>query len=257
LALSGSACLAISQSGQSPDIVRTARMAHEAGALTLALTNEAQSPLAGVAHHALPLCAGMERSVAATKTFVTSAVLAVWLLAELARDEALRLAIHALPQRLSEALALDWGEAAAVAGRARSLFCLGRGPSNAMAGEAALKFKETSQLHAEAYSSAEVLHGPVSIVAEGFPVIALAAADAAEEGLVAVSDTLAKRGARVFVTTTRETHANTLPVVRTGHPLTDPIAVIVSFYAMVEAVAVARGLDPDTPRHLKKVTQTQ
>ena len=125
-----------------------------------------------------------------------------------------------------------------------------------MSNEAALKFKETCQLHAESYSSAEVLHGPVSIVERGFPVIALAVKDAAQPGLVEVAERLAGMGAQVFTTSQSATRATPLPACRTGHPLTDPLALIVSFYAMVEQVARARGVDPDRPRHLRKVTET-
>ncbi len=125
-----------------------------------------------------------------------------------------------------------------------------------MSNEAALKFKEVCQIHAESYSSAEVLHGPVSIVERGFPVLAFAAADAAEGALAEVADALAGKGAVVFATTSRVRAAAALPVVRTGHPLCDPLALIVSFYAMIEGLAVARGLNPDVPRHLKKVTET-
>ena len=125
-----------------------------------------------------------------------------------------------------------------------------------MSGEAALKFKETCRIHAENFSSAEVLHGPVSIVGQGFPVLAFAAGDAAEGAVVEIADEMASKGAEVFVTSVRARHASALPAVRTGHPLTDPVALIVSFYAMVERVAVARGIDPDRPRHLRKVTET-
>ena len=152
---------------------------------------------------------------------------------------------------------MEWGALADALDDRHSLFCLGRGPTYALAGEAALKFKETCQLHAESYSSAEVLHGPVSIVAGGFPVLMLAAADAAEATMIEVADALAAKGARVFITSQRATNATALPAARTAHPLTDPIPLIVAFYRMVEEVARTRGVDPDTPRHLKKVTETR
>jgi len=256
LRLTGSACIAISQSGKSPDIVALARSARDAGALSIALTNHPESDLGRACDHALCIHAGVETSVAATKTFVTSAVAALWLVAEWADDAPLRAAIANLPEALHRATKVDWGGfAPALAGQA-SVFCLGRGPGYAIACEVALKFKETCQLHAEAYSSAEVLHGPVSIIGPGFPVLALAACDAAEPGLAQVADDLADKGALVFATTDKVRRAVPLPAVRTGHPLTDPLALIVSFYGMVEALAVARGINPDAPRHLNKVTQT-
>lgn len=257
LRLDGAACLAISQSGRSPDIVALARMASEQGAATFAVTNHPGSDLAAACAHTLALHAGEERSVAATKTFVTSVVAAIWLLAEWLRDEALLDALRGLPEVLRRAVAQDWAVLAAALEGPSSLYCLGRGPAYGIAGEAALKFKETCQVHAEAYSSAEVLHGPVSIVGRGFPVIALAAADAAEDALVEVADGLAAKGARVFVTSGRAARAERLPVARAGHPLLDPVSLIASFYATVERVAVARGVDPDAPRHLRKVTETR
>ncbi|MDG4650399.1 SIS domain-containing protein [Roseibacterium sp. SDUM158017] len=255
LRMAGGVCVSVSQSGQSPDIVDLTRAARTGGAYSIAVTNDAASPLAKAADVTLDIHAGPERSVAATKTFVTSALACLWVVAELAGDDALLAAIRALPESLARAAASDWGALAGAAGRG-SLYTLGRGPSWAISNEAALKFKEVCQLHAESYSSAEVLHGPVSIVDAGFPVLAFTARDAAEDAVVQVADALAAKGAAVFVTSDRVTCAQALPTVRTGHWLTDPLALIVSFYATIEALAVARGLNPDTPRHLSKVTST-
>lgn len=256
LKLKGAACLSVSQSGKSPDIVEMTRMASANGAISIAMTNDLSSPLAERSDHALFLDAGPELSVAATKTFVNSVVIGAWVLAEWAEDDTLRAAIQALPEQLHQAVRLDWSEACEALDNRSSLLCLGRGPSFAISNEAALKFKETCQLHAESYSSAEVLHGPVSIVDAGFPILALAAGDQAEGALVSVADEIAAKGAKVFATTSRAQTATPLPVVRTNHPLTDPIALIASFYAMVETVAASRGINPDAPRHLKKVTET-
>ncbi len=256
LRMAGGLCLTVSQSGQSPDIVEMARSAGKGGALTVAVTNHPESPLGQTAQHCLALHAGPERSVAATKTFVNSAVAGLWLIAEWAQDQALLAAIHALPAHLDRAIQQDWGTLCDAVADVDSLYVLGRGPAYAMANEAALKFKEVARIHAESYSSAEVLHGPVSIVGAGFPVLALAVGDAAESGLVAVADQIAGKGANVFVTSDTASAATRLPHVRTGHPLTDPLALIVSFYTIVEQVARVRGIDPDHPRHLHKVTQT-
>jgi glucosamine--fructose-6-phosphate aminotransferase (isomerizing) len=247
--------ISVSQSGKSPDIVSMTESITSSGAYTAAITNEPASPLAGVASATLPIHAGPELSVAATKTFVTSVVAVLWFLAELKGDDALVAAIRGLPRHLEAAVACDWGMVVDEI-RGKSLFTLGRGPSWAMSNEAALKFKETCQLHAESYSSAEVLHGPVSIVGEAFPVLAFAAADAAEDAVASVADEIADKGARVFATTDRVKSAIPLPHVRTDHWITDPIAAIVSFYGLVEAVAASRGINPDAPRHLRKVTET-
>jgi len=248
--------LAVSQSGESPDIHVLATAARAGGALTVAITNHPDSPLGRAADHVLALHAGAERSVAATKTFVTSAVAGLALLAHWAEDEALLAALAALPERLARAVRLDWAGLHAALEGGDSLYVLGRGPSWAMANEAALKFKEVCLIHAESYSSAEVLHGPVSIVGRDFPVLALTAADAAEDSVAEVADRLAGKGGRVLVTSDRARQAEALPVIRTDHPLTDPLALIATFYANVERIAVGRGIDPDRPRHLSKVTKT-
>ena len=100
----------------------------------------------------------------------------------------------------------------------------------------ALKFKDTKGRHAEAYSAAEVLHGPAALVRQGFPVIAVAARDAAEDAVAATVTRLAAQGAKVFVTSEKAQGAHVLPFVATGHPLTDPLALIVSFYHFIETI---------------------
>lgn len=256
LKLKGSTCISVSQSGQSPDIVEMARAAGQGGALTVAITNHPGSPLAQASAHCLNIHAGAETSVAATKTFVTSLVAGLLLIAHWKSDRELVPAIGQLPKHLAQATLIDWPDVQDALKGWNSLYTLGRGPVFAISNEAALKFKETARIHAESYSSAEVLHGPVSIVEPGFPVLCFAASDAAEAKLVEVADQVAAKGASVFVTSNNATQATPIDHIRTSHPLTDPIALIVSFYAMVEKIAVARGLDPDTPRHLNKVTET-
>lgn len=256
LRLDGSLCVTVSQSGKSPDIVEMARSAGRDGALTVAITNDPSSPLALASAHVLHIHAGPERSVAATKTFVTSAVAGLLLLAHWKGDTALLAGLSTLPEALSRAVAIDWSAMRQGLSGKSSLYTLGRGPSWAMSNEAALKFKEVCQIHAESYSSAEVMHGPVSIVGEGFPVIAFAAADAAEGAVAEAADLIAATGAQVYATTDRVRAATPLAHVRAGHPLLDPICLIASFYANVERLAIERGIDPDTPRHLRKVTET-
>ena len=255
LALADSLCIAVSQSGKSPDIVEMTRGARDGGAYAVAVTNHPDSPLAQAANATLRIHAGPEISVAATKTFVTSAVAGLWLLAEMKGDAALLTAIRDLPEALARAVSADWSPVIGALDSG-SIYTLGRGPGWAMSNEAALKFKETCQLHAESFSSAEVMHGPVSIVDRGFPVLAFAAADAAESAVAEIADAIAAKGASVFVTSDKAKTATVIEHVRTGHWLTDPIALIVSFYAMVERVAAKRGINPDLPRHLNKVTET-
>lgn len=256
LRLGGAGAIAISQSGRSPDIVAMLESAARSGATTIAITNSPASPLAGAAGHVVDIGAGAERSVAATKTFVASAVAGLALIARWTGDEALDRALDALPDALEAALDTDWSTLVEAAADARSLYVLGRGPASAIAREAALKFKETSGLHAEAYSAAEVLHGPAAIVGQGFPVLAMCAEDAARASVLETGARLAAQGGALFVTDPEPGAGIALPVVRTGHGLTDPIALAVSFYGFVEALSRARGFNPDEPPHLHKVTAT-
>lgn len=256
LKLADSACLAISQSGKSPDIVAMAEGARSGGALTIALTNTAGSPLAEASEHAIDIRAGVEKSVAATKTFVNSAVAGLAVLAHWTGDDELLAALNALPEHFAKAVDCDWMGIAGELTEGNSLFILGRGPSFAIANEAALKFKETCAMHAESYSAAEVMHGPLALVHPGFPVLALAARDASEPSIADAADGLAERGAAIHITSSLAKKAKVLEHVATGHPLTDPLMLIASFYGFVEAFARHRGLNPDTPPNLRKVTET-
>jgi len=256
LKLANSAAIAISQSGKSPDIVGMAQSARRSGAISIAITNTAGSPLADASDFTVDLHAGVEKSVAATKTFATSVVAGLSLIARWSGDEALNAAINDLPNSLAKAVACDWSGMIGALDGHNALFVLGRGPGFAIATEAALKFKETCGIQGEAYSSAEVMHGPVSIVTPGYPVLGLAARDAAETSVADMAHKLAGQGAKAFLTSDRPGAAHQLPFAATGHPITDPLALIVSFYGFVEALARHRGLNPDAPPMLKKVTET-
>jgi glutamine---fructose-6-phosphate transaminase (isomerizing) len=247
LALRDTLLLTISQSGQSPDILAFQAEAKRAGIPTLAVTNMEDSPLAREADLCLPLSAGPERSVAATKTFIASAAMAAALVAACGDDREFAGAVEVLPEGLSHALAIRWSEVEDVLIPATSAYVLGRGPSLPMAQESALKLKETSGLHAEAYSAAEVIHGPMELVVPGFPVVVLAPKDKAFATTQQTARRLAEAGARVMT----PDHA------RTRHPLLDPISMIQSFYGSAERIARRRGRNPDKPRLLKKVTETR
>ncbi len=256
LRLARCAAIAISQSGKSPDIVGMTESARRGGALAIAVTNTGGSPLDTAADFTIDLAAGPERSVAATKTFVSSVVAGLGVLAHWVEDRALLDALDALPGVLEDAVRCDWTPVCARLDDHESLYVLGRGPSMAIASEAALKFKETCGIHAEAYSAAEVMHGPVRIVDDGYPILALAARDAAESSVADIAHRLAGQGALAFLTSERLGPAHLLPFARGTHPLTDALALVVSFYGFVEALARHRGFDPDAPPRLRKVTET-
>jgi glucosamine--fructose-6-phosphate aminotransferase (isomerizing) len=256
LKLDQAAAISISQSGKSPDIVALAESAAQSGALTISLTNTLPSPLSEASSHPIDINAGPELAVAATKSFFNSVLAGLAVLAEWTMDKDLQTCIAGLPEKLRKATALNWQELMDELGEAESLYMLGRGPSLAIAGEAALKFKETSEMHAEAYSSAEVLHGPVALVGRRFPVVTFAARDAALASVRETADALAAKGALAFITADGAASARRLPFVETGHPLTDALALIVPFYGFVEAWSRSRGFNPDAPPALKKVTET-
>ncbi|MBU1305859.1 MAG: SIS domain-containing protein [Alphaproteobacteria bacterium] len=254
--LARGAAIAISQSGKSPDIVGMAQSARRAGALSIAITNTAASPLADASDFTIDLHACTEQSVAATKTFVASVVAGLALIARWSNDAALLAAVNDLPAALEKAVSCDWSPMIAALDGQNALYVLGRGPGYAIANEAALKFKETCNIQAESYSAAEVMHGPVAIVTRGYPVLGLAARDAAEASVADMTHKLAGQGALAFLTSDRPGAATALPFAATGHPITDPLALVVSFYGLVEALSRHRGFNPDLPPALKKVTET-
>jgi glucosamine--fructose-6-phosphate aminotransferase (isomerizing) len=257
LRLADAVAIAISQSGRSPDIVAMQRAARDQGAVAIAMVNDEDSPLARDADALLPLHAGAERSVAATKSMIASLVAGASLVAHWSEDSELLAALAKLPSILDLSSAAPPSAAVETLAKAASLFVVGRGATHAVAAEAALKLKETSAIHAEAFSSAEVLHGPAGIIGPGFPVLAFAPADAAREEFFAALDRLASFGAAPLVVD-YEPHARWQTVVALdgGHPLLTPIVALHAFYRVAEATARQRGRDPDQPPHLMKVTET-
>ncbi|MBK7615834.1 MAG: SIS domain-containing protein [Vitreoscilla sp.] len=248
--------IAISQSGQSPDVVEPIRYFRAGGATTVALVNAVESPLAQAAEWTMPLHAGPELSVAATKSFITSLTAAARLVAHWQDDPALMLALQALPDTLQQASTCDWSAAIDVLAPARAIMVVGRGISFPVALEAALKFKETSALQAEAFSGAEIKHGPMALIEEGYPLLILATRGPAQGSLLNLAAEMRQRGARVLLAAPADVVGRelTLPVAPT--PDLDPIVAIQVFYMMAARLAEARGLDPDKPRHLSKVTRT-
>lgn len=245
-------CLAISQSGKSPDLLAAVEQQRDAGAFVVALVNAEDSPLAALADVVIPLSAGVERSVAATKSYIASLAAIAALVAAWTEDAALENALTALPGQLAEAFALDWSPAIGAFKGATNLFVLGRGYGLGAAQEAALKFKETSGLHAESFSAAEVRHGPMAIVGDSFHVLALGGTDRAAAGVRSVADEFRGRGATVLLA---DPAGGDLPAIA-AHPAIEPILLIQSFYRMASALALARGRNPDSPPHLNKVTET-
>jgi glucosamine--fructose-6-phosphate aminotransferase (isomerizing) len=254
--LTGALYIVMSQSGRSSDLLHCAEAAHSAGALVVAMVNREDSPLAAIADTVIPLMAGAENSVPATKSFLASLASLLHLVAHWNADPLLSAALPALPEAMQDAFAQDWSPLVEGLTGAQDLFVLGRGLGLGVAQEAALKLKETCGLHAEALSSAEVKHGPMALVKEGFPVLLFGQNDVTLRGSLAAAREFRNRGARVWSAAPEDAHADALPLVAAPHFLCEPLLAAQSFYRAVNALALARGYDPDSPPHLRKVTET-
>jgi glucosamine--fructose-6-phosphate aminotransferase (isomerizing) len=253
--LRGTVMLAISQSGASPDLLATVASAKSAGAMIVALVNVETSPLAQAADYTIALCAGREQSVAATKSYIAALAAIIHLVAFWAQDEELLEALAQAPAQLERAWNLDWQPALALLQPARDLYVVGRGLGLGIAQEAALKLKETCGLHAEALSAAELRHGPMALVQVGFPVLIFAQNDETHGGVEALAAELAERGAQIMLAGAVAPKSLVLAT-ESAHPAIQPMLIIQSFYRLVNALALARGYDPDHPPHLRKVTET-
>jgi glutamine---fructose-6-phosphate transaminase (isomerizing) len=257
LHMQGQPFILISQSGKSPDLLLSAEAARKAGALVIAFVNNEDSPLAKLAEIVVPLHAGPETSVAATKSYLATLAAFAHLAAEWSGDAELQSASEPLPAALATAWAADWSAGVDLLTDAQSMFVLGRGMTLSIAQEAALKFKETSGIHAEAFSIAEVAHGPMALVKPGFPLLVFPPFDKAAAGLDAIIAQFVGRGAKIAVAGGGYDGTTALPLASGLHPVTGPIAMAQSFYALVNALSVRRGYDPDHPPLLNKVTETR
>ncbi|WP_211600671.1 SIS domain-containing protein [Gordonia effusa] len=251
--------IAVSQSGGSPDLVQSVEVARAQGALTVAVTNSASSPLSAAAELHIDVCAGAERSVAATKSY-TSELLALYLLLEAVRggDGS---AARALPELGSQVLDSD-AHVREVAQRyrfAQRLVATGRGYSYPTAREGALKLMETSYLSAQAFSGADLLHGPLATVDPQVPVLAVVPAGAGGAAMLPVLERLAERNADVFGVGAPDRIAGLAGGIALPGSVPDelsPLLEIIPLQQLSLHLAIARGGDPDTPRGLAKVTET-
>jgi glucosamine--fructose-6-phosphate aminotransferase (isomerizing) len=249
--------VAVSQSGRSPDLVEPISSVRDRGATTVALVNETASPLGSAAEWVLPLRAGPEKAVAATKSFVASLTAEVRLAGHAFELPALLEALTSVPGALEEALRQDWSAAVEVLAPAEKLMVISRGLGFNIAQEAALKLKETCGIQAEAFSAAEARHGPQELIEAGYPLVVFAMRGPAQADLVALAAEMRERKAKVLLAAPADVPGRDLTLATTAAEELDPIAAIASFYPMVEALARARGKDPDQPRYLNKVTTTR
>ncbi len=254
--LHGCLFLAISQSGRSPDLVAAARAAKLAGATVLGMVNANDTPLSDVADFLLPLCAGPEQSVAATKSYIASLAAIVHLVAAWTSDETLLDALRSAPDALARAWQLDWNAALPTLRDTRHLYVIGRGVGLGIAQEAALKCKETSGLHAEAFSGAEVRHGPQALLTANFPALLFTQNDETRLDMETLARDLIARDVAVMIAGSLVAGATVLPTID-AHPVIQPLLLAQSFYKLSNALSVARGRDPDRPPHLQKITETR
>ena len=243
----------VSQSGRSPDLVDATQAARKFGALTLAIVNDENSPAAAASELVLPIGAGTERAVAATKTVVLSMIAGAQLVAALARDDDLNDSLQHLPLRLSGALACDWSAWADSVAGAPAAFVVGRGYGLGCVREIALKVAEILRVPALGYSAAELRHGPRASITPATPVLVLRQNDQSAATVDDLVSDLANAGERVF---TAGGVAGTLPWIGDGHPVCDPVLMLIPAYCAIEAAARRRGFDPDNPPYLSKVTRT-
>jgi glutamine---fructose-6-phosphate transaminase (isomerizing) len=258
--LSGCLFIAISQSGRSPDLLATVAAAKASGATILVFCNDRDAPLTGAADLVVELRAGPETSVAATKSYLATLAALARFVAAWTLDAALQEDLATLPALMDASWSLDWSAALEVLRPAANLFVIGRGLGLGAAQEVALKCKETCGLHAEAFSSAEVRHGPFTLLGPGFPALFLAQNDATRHGLESIAGELARRGVPVVLAGAAAQPAIgegpiLLPTLNVAAAL-GPILHVQSAYRLIASLAVQRGFDPDHPAHLRKVTET-
>lgn len=245
--LSQTLVLIISQSGRSPDIVAQAKQAKDSGGLCIALLNDESSPLAEVVDYVIPLHVGEERSVAATKSYLAMLSALLHLVGCWNQDQQLIDALSTIPSALQTAIDSKPQLLFDDLHNEKNLVVLGRGLGYAVGKEVALKLKEVCAIHAECFSSAEFLHGPVTLVDHEFKVLNIAVQDESFSTHCHQIKDIKERGAK----TVDLNHANTR-----FHQRIAALMILQRFYLDIERIAITRGLNPDMPKGLKKVTET-
>lgn len=253
--LRGCLFIALSQSGRSPDLLASVAAAKAAGATILALCNSPDAPLMAAADLVIELRAGVEASVAATKSYLATLAGLLRMVAAWTQDAALISALDSLPAMMDLSWALDWSAALPLLESTEHLYVVGRGLGLGAAQEVALKCKETCGLHAEAFSSAELRHGPYALSGPGFPALLFAQHDGTQPGVETLGMELAGRGVPVLIAGAKASGATLLPSIE-ALPEIAPLLLVQSAYRLIATLAVRRGYDPDHPAHLRKVTET-
>lgn len=258
--------IGISQSGKSPDLCEMMEIARKTKALTVAIVNQTDSPLSKIAEFTVPLWAGCEHAVAATKSYIAELTALAHLTSVLTNEHELIEALLLLPNTLKKARDSDWSLALDKFQPITQTLIIGRGYSFPIAQESALKLKETSSIQAEAFSAAEVMHGPFALIRKDYPFFLFAQNDVTLPGILELARKIKLLGGYPLLAASRnlplgkeyeELYPFMLQLPNSIHPILDPIVAIQAFYIMAAKLAVARGYNPDAPLHLKKITETR
>ena len=261
--LDGALVIGISQSGKSPDVVSVVEEARRQGRPTVAITNSPASPLGRAADGVLKLEAGDEHAVAATKTYVNSLGAVALIFAASTGDERALAELRAVPGQLAAQLDRSWADATAVDALrdVEGGTVIARGINYCTSFEVALKVRELSGLLFEAYSAADLMHGPVAAIAGGWPVVAVAPSGPALPELRTAIEAVAARGARLVAITDDDAVASAAEVVLPLLPgvpeWLSPLVAVVPGQVMAMRLATLRGVDLDNPLGLSKVTLTR
>ncbi|MBU2878243.1 MULTISPECIES: glucosamine-6-phosphate deaminase NagB-II [Alteromonadaceae] len=247
LVLDNALVIVISQSGRSPDILAQAKMAKKGGAYCIALVNDESSPLKDIVDDVLPLNAGKEESVAATKSYLSTLSALLHLVATWTNNQGLLDSLNQLPSLLEAIIDSPSQLAPTDVDNVNNLVVLGRGLGFAVSKEIALKLKEVCSIHAEAFSSAEFLHGPITLIEQGLAILDCLVLDESEASHIEQINEVKRRGAQVL-----HLHQSKLA----AHPRIAPLLVLQRFYIDVAKLSTHRGLNPDVPLGLNKVTKT-
>ena len=261
--MDGGLVVGISQSGQSPDVVEVVYESKRQGALTIAITNDSQSPLAKAAEFVLQLHTGEERSVAASKTYTASLLILAMISTALSGKESLRRVLLTIPEQVANIITRS-DQILEIANEYRtydSCMVIGRGFNYATAFEISLKLKELSRVLADPYSPADFQHGPVALVESGFPVLVIATQGKVLPELTRFLMDLKRRKINLLLITDKEQlmdlGGKSMPLVPSIQEWASPILNVIPGQLFALRLAIAKGFDPDNPRGLTKITLTR
>ena len=254
LNLIGSIYLSVSKLGKNLKVFEIERKSRTGDAISM--KNDSGSSQTQVSDHTVILHAGPERSVTDTKKFVSSPIKDIYLVTPWVHDNVLLAIIKDFLANFNKTVKIDWPDVRFALRDRGSIFCPGRDPTFTIANKAVLKFKEFCPEHAKSYLASGILYAPVSNVDNGLPVIAFTTHDNFEGTLISVANELASKGTITSATSTNVHKTTVLPAIRTCHPLTNPIALIASFFTMIEGTAASCGINLDALHYRKKVIET-